>query len=79
MRPRSFKKGCLLQLSYRQTRYESRESHFWSPVTCVLSFTAMTKAFRKPRIRKFGDVSRLTRLKPLGGGTQPQGNEYESI
>ena len=33
-------------------------------VTCVLPFTAMKhKPFPKPRIRKFGDVSRLTQQK----------------
>ena len=60
----------------------THRSHFWSRVTRVLFFSAMKhKPFRKPRIRKFGDVSRLTRLKPLGGGTQLQGgnNIYEAM
>ena len=53
-------------------------------VTRVLSFTAMTKRFRKPRIKKFGDVSRWTRQQPQGfdpkgEDIQLQGNGYESI
>ena len=50
------------------------ETHFWSWGTLVLSFTAMKhKPFRKPRIRKFGDVSRLTRQQPQGKEPSPQG------
>ena len=55
-----------------------------SPVARVLSFSAMKhKPFRKPRIRKFGDVSRLTRQQPQGEtkcqgvGQTLQGNQYE--
>ncbi len=44
--------------------HDTHRSHFWSWLTRVLSFTAMKhKPFRKPRIRKFGDVSRLTQQK----------------
>ena len=46
-----------------QGSQETLQAHFWNRVACVLCFTAMTKPFRKPRIRKFGDVSQLTRQK----------------
>ena len=49
----------------------------------MLSFSAMEhKPFRKPRIRKFGDVIRWTRQQPQdtkSEGAQLQGPGYESI
>ena len=48
----------------------------------MLSFAAMKhKPFRKPQIRKFGDMRRLTRLQPTpkGAGTQLQGDPYDQF
>jgi hypothetical protein len=55
----------------------------WNLVTRVLSFPPMKhKPFRKPRIRKFGDVSRMTRSTFPGEsqGQETQGRIiYDSI